>query len=91
MEKKWGNILGIQKLTGLGDEVNLYISALWLIYLLAPLFFHIVNSENSIVRQVFIIAFKVSISIPFWTADNYIIIARIPIFYVGMIFGKIIK
>lgn len=83
-----GNIFGIQTLTSLGDDFNWYISALWLLYFLSP-YFHSVIKDNSLKHNIWFIVLLFILSIPFWYSSDLIIcIARIPIYYIGMLFAK---
>lgn len=82
-----GNILAVQDFTGLGNSFNWYISAIFLLYLLAPYFKIIVDKASKINKILFLI-FLIVFSIPFWNAENYLItITRLPIFYIGMLFA----
>ena len=84
-----GNVLGIQSLTGLGNEFNWYISALLVLYILAPIFKAIVDKSKKDIHNVLMIVLLLGISLVYWGADKFIIIAtRVPIFYVGMIYAK---
>lgn len=85
----WGNILGIQTLTGNENSFNWYLSAILLFYLLSPLLKDVTNSAKSLKQNIFIILFLISVSIPFWTNGTYtVLVTRLPIFYIGMLFGK---
>lgn len=86
-----GNVLAIQSFTGLGSEFNWYISAIFLFYILAPYFMGLVK-QTSPVRKIVFLAFLFVCSIPFWRANTYIItISRLPIFFIGMVFGDMCK
>lgn len=86
-----GNLLAIQNFTGLGSEFNWYISAIFLFYILAP-YFMVIVKQASPLRKIMFFAFLLVLSIPFWGANTYIItISRLPIFYMGMLFGNICK
>ena len=86
-----GNLIGIQNFTGLGNDFNWYISAILLLYFLAPYFKKFIDKTSNMAKMVMLV-FLVVISIPFWTADTYIItVCRIPIFYIGMLFATICK
>lgn len=83
-----GNFLGIQNFTGLGNHFNWYISALILMYFLAPYFKKIIDRANS-KELLLVLGFLIVVSIPFWRANTYIItVTRIPIFFIGMYVGK---
>lgn len=82
-----GNLLALQDLTGNGNAFNWYISAIFLLYILAPYFKAIAEQASSVRKMIFLI-FLLVCSIPFWKADTYIItITRLPIFYIGMLFA----
>lgn len=86
-----GNLLAIQNLTGLDNDFNWYISAIFLFYILAP-YFKIIAEQASPVRKYLFLVFLLVGSIPFWGADTYIVtIARLPIFYLGMLFADMCK
>lgn len=86
-----GNLLALQNFTGLGQEFNWYISAIFLLYILAPYFKGVIDRSSSLGRFGFF-AFLILCSIPFWGADTYIItVTRLPIFYLGMLFADVCK
>jgi peptidoglycan/LPS O-acetylase OafA/YrhL len=86
-----GNLFALQNFTGLGDEFNWYISAIFLFYILAPYFVAIVKQASHIHKIMFLL-FLIACSIPFWNANTYIItITRLPIFYIGMLFADMCK
>lgn len=86
-----GNLLGIQNLTGLENSFNWYISALLLFYVLSPLLKSLTD-RIGYGRQVVVIGFLLLLSVPFWTADTYIItVTRLPVYYAGMVFGRMCK
>ena len=85
-----GNLLGIQNLTGHGNDFNWYISALLILYLLAPLFHSMILQIKKVRTHAAVIALLVLLSVPFWGEDNLIItVTRVPVFYVGMVFGSV--
>lgn len=84
-----GNLFCVQNFTGKSHEFNWYVSAMWLMYLLAPLFASVVSKMNrwrtGLAAMVTLLLFTVS----FWYSYTYIIsIARIPIFFLGMLVAK---
>ena len=84
-----GNLLCVRHLTGLGGEFNWYISAMWCMYLMAPLLKKIVDKINTKYQFVSIIGVLFLFSICFWDTTTYIIImSRFPIFFIGMYVGK---
>ena len=83
-----GNVFAVQNFTGLGSDFNWYISAIMLMYFLAPYFKEIVDRTEE-KKQLLVVGLLIMISIPFWNSENLIItISRIPIYYIGMFFGK---
>ena len=84
-----GNIFCIQNFTGLGNDFNWYISAIWLLYFLAPYFMILVEKTNSWKKFLGIIILLVVFSFAFWNSDVLIItVTRIPIFFIGMYMAK---
>ncbi|MBQ9314349.1 MAG: acyltransferase [Clostridia bacterium] len=85
-----GNIFAIQNFTGNGNDFNWYISALWLLYILAPYFMCLVKRIKK--RKMFYIVelMLILFSLSFWKSNTLIItITRIPIFFMGMYIAKI--
>ena len=83
-----GNLLALQNFTGHGYDFNWYISAIFLLYILAPYFKSIAEQATPVHKNIFLM-FLLVCSVPFWKADTYIItITRLPIFYIGMIFAN---
>lgn len=86
-----GNFLLIQDFAVPKYSFNWYISAIFLFYLLAPLLFSIVKKSKPITTVATIAALIIA-SLPFIGNGGMIIIAtRLPIFYIGMVFGKLSK
>lgn len=86
-----GNLFAFQNFTGHGKDFNWYISAIFLLYILAP-YFKIMAERTTAVRKVIFLVFLLVCSIPFWNASTYIItITRLPIFYTGMLFADMCK
>lgn len=84
-----GNLFGVRQFTGLEDGFNWYISAMWLMYFLAPLFKEIVDKIDTIGKAFMVVVFLVVFTVCFWCAGAYIImVTRIPIFFIGMLMGK---
>lgn len=84
-----GNLMGIQSLTGMGNDFNWYISALILCYVGAPYMKRLVDRLEKIWMQSLLISILLLASVPFWGSNTYlIIVTRIPIFYIGMLFAK---
>ena len=84
-----GNLLALQNLTGHGNAFNWYISAIFVLYILAP-YFKIVAQQASTTRKIAFLLFLIISSIPFWNAGTYLItITRFPVFYIGMLFADL--
>lgn len=84
-----GNILGIQNFTTKGNFFNWYISAILLLYILAPYMKKLVDRFDSLFAQGIMVAVLVLLSVPFFKSNTLIItMTRLPIFYIGMIFAK---
>ena len=85
-----GNFLGLQYLTAQGMHFNWYISGIILLYILSPLLVKLIDKGESVWIQTVIILLLLLATTLFWTHDTAIIIAvRVPVFYVGMLFGRL--
>ena len=83
-----GNIFGIQNFTGLGGDFNWYISALILFYVIAPYFKGVIDNIGKVKLLLFFLLL-ICLTVGFWNSKVYIItMARIPIFFLGMLTGK---
>lgn len=83
-----GNLLGIQSLIGWDHHFNWYISALVLYYPLMPLLKKAVDKGNFLC-QLGMLLLLTALSACFWNIPGYIVIAaRLPVIYLGMLFGK---
>lgn len=86
-----GNILCIQDFTDKSGGFNWYMSAIWLMYFLAPLLFELLKGCSRKRDCLLILAVLVLSSIPFWEQEKLIItFTRTPVFFVGMAFAKVI-
>ncbi len=87
-----GNIFCVQNFTGNGNDFNWYISAIWLFYLLTPLFVLLVDRafiRSFRKRQVLLLLGCLLFTVSFWNSSTYIVtIARIPVFILGMMVMK---
>lgn len=85
----WGNLTFLQSLTTYGTGFSWYVSAIWVYYLLAPYFKKLIDRLTW--KQNFgVIALMVVFSVAFWKTNTLIIIiARIPVVYLGMMLGKL--
>lgn len=84
-----GNIFCVQSITGNDGDFNWYMSAVWIMYLLTPLFASVIDRINSWQKFFGCVLLLILISVPFWFSYDYIIIVtRLPIFFIGMFFAK---
>ena len=84
-----GNIFCVQNFTGKGNEFNWYISAMWLMYLLAPLMASVVSKINRWLTGFGALALLLVFSVSYWYSYTFIIsIARIPVFFLGMFVAR---
>lgn len=84
-----GNILGIRYLANADDAFNWYISALILLYIAAPYFKAIIDRTGTR-GYVLTLVIMLAASLVFWNNGTYIIIVtRVPIFFIGMLAGKL--
>jgi len=84
-----GNVLAIQEFTRQGYSFNWYISALFLFYFLTPFFVGVANRVEKTHRQAWVVLLLLLFSVPFWnTTALTIIVTRLPVFYIGIVFGK---
>lgn len=84
-----GNLFAVQNFTGLGNDFNWYIGAILLFYVLAP-YLKRLTDRAALFGNLLIIVLFIVISIPFWNSTTYIVtVTRLPIFYIGMFFGKL--
>ena len=85
-----GNLFAVQSFTGLGHDFNWYICATLLFYFFAPYMKSAVDNTRSHFSPFLLLAALLLITIPFWGSTAYIIfIVRIPIFYIGILFGRL--
>lgn len=85
-----GNLFAIQTLTGLENDFNWYISAIFLLYVLAP-YFKAAAEQSTWKKHLFLLLLLIG-SVPFWRVDAYmVIVTRVPIFYLGMLFADLCK
>lgn len=85
-----GNLLGIQLFTYQNNEFNWYISAIFLFYLLSPVFFGMVRASLRPWQHAAAMVLMVLFSVPFINVKEPIIaMSRLSIYYLGMIFGAI--
>lgn len=82
------NFLGLEYITNKGEAFNWYITALLLLYILAPYVKQLIDQSDS-KKQLGILVGTIIASIAFWESKTYIIIfTRIPLFVLGMIFAQ---
>ena len=83
-----GNLFAVQHLTGNGQSFNWYVSALVLLYFMAP-YLKVWIDRSSRGNQLLFGGFLLLLSIAFWDSRPMIILAtRFPIFYMGMLFAR---
>ncbi|MBO5999391.1 MAG: acyltransferase [Lachnospiraceae bacterium] len=99
-----GNIFCVQNFTGNGNDFNWYISAIWLFYLLTPLFVLLADWTGNAAmasgepdrtrravrkREVLLLLVSLLFTVSFWNSSTYIVtITRIPVFLLGMLVMK---
>lgn len=85
----WGNLFFMQSITSYGSGFSWYVSAIWIYYFLAPYFKQLID-RLSWGQNFAVITLLLLFSVMFWNSDKLIIIiARIPVVYLGMMFGKL--
>lgn len=86
-----GNIFAVQNFTGRGNDFNWYISAILLFYILTPYFKRLVD-RLSFVSNILVVGLLVLFSLPFWKTATFIItVTRLPIYYLGVLAGKLCR
>ena len=84
-----GNLFCVQNFTVNGYDFNWYISAMWLMYLFAPLMASVVSKLNRWLTGLGILALLLVFTVSYWNSYTFIItITRIPIFFLGMFVSK---
>lgn len=84
-----GNLFAVQTFTGSGGDFNWYICATLLFYILAPYLKCAVDQAKGKTGPLLLLGALLLISVPFWGSAAYIIfMTRLPIFFVGILFGK---
>lgn len=84
-----GTLFGLSNFIVAGGGINWYITAMWISYLLTPIFVDMVKNADSIKRDIANILFIVMLTIPFWhTSAMVISITRLPVFYIGMAMAR---
>ena len=83
-----GNIFFVQYLTKQGGEVNWYVTAMWIYYLLAPVLRDIAVRRRRTWEHLAVILLMLLCSMAFWRDASWLImVTRIPLFYLGMALG----
>lgn len=83
-----GNIFFVQYLTKQGGEVNWYVTAMWIYYLLAPVLRDIAVRRRRTWEHLAVILLMLLGSMAFWRDASWLImVTRIPLFYLGMALG----
>jgi peptidoglycan/LPS O-acetylase OafA/YrhL len=84
-----GNLLSVQQFTGRGNVFHWGFSAMWLFYLAAPYLAGIVGKMKKPYQEIGLLLFTWVIIVPFLGIDDLsMMAARLPIFVLGMIWGK---
>lgn len=83
-----GNVLCVQYFTELGNDFNWYISAIWLLYLLAPALKSLVDNIDSLKKGLLYVGLIILVTIPFIKGSFLIMVTRVPIFFMGMCLAK---
>ena len=83
-----GNIFFVQHLTKQGGEVNWYVTAMWIYYLLAPVFRDIIVRRKRTWEHLAVVFLLLLCSMAFWRDASWLLmVTRIPVFYLGMALG----
>ena len=86
-----GNILAVQSFTGFGQDLNWYVCAIFLFYLLTPYFKQIVDRGSARVKVLFLLIL-VAVSVPFWNAGNILLtVTRLPMYYLGLLCAPLFR
>lgn len=86
-----GNIFCVSNFNEKNVTFNWYISAIWLLYLIAPIMKSLIDEIHSKIEFAIMIIILLLISVSFWNGGNLITVSRIPIFFIGMYFAKMAK
>ena len=86
-----GNLFAIQSFTGLGQDLNWYVSAIFLFYLLTPYFKQIADRASTRSKVLLLLAL-IAVSIPFWHSGSILLtVTRLPIYYLGVLFATLCR
>lgn len=85
-----GNITFLGWWFQLPDQLNWYFSGVWLYFLLAPVFYGLFcRSKHPVLLWGLLVIAAVSLGV-FWPFDYYMtVLARLPVFLTGMLFGRL--
>lgn len=83
-----GNLLGIEGFTASNYSFSWYLSFLFIIYLLTPVFVDIIDQNQETKKEIIFIIALVVFSVPFWNTEALIIFSRLPIFVLGLYFAQ---
>lgn len=86
-----GNLLMIQGFTGLGHYFNWYLTFLVIIYLLTPILVQIIDQVCGNVQIIALVMLALIMTIPFVGSEHLIIVTRIPLYILGLYFGRLGK
>lgn len=82
-----GNILCIGWWANQDNQLNWYMDAIWVMYLLAPYLYNVVRTSK-MKNNILLLFFLIGLGIPFFGQDILMAIARIPIFALGVYFAR---
>lgn len=83
-----GNLFAIEYFAETGPNINWYMSALLLLYVLAP-YLHSYAEKATPGKHAVMLLLLLALSVPFWGNFRLVLIfTRLPLFYVGMVFSK---
>lgn len=87
-----GNFFCVQSFSATGNDFNWYVSAMWLYYLLIPVFFLMIKNQKEKISHLVILILTILFSLSFLNSFNFIIIfTRIPLLFLGICLGKYIN
>lgn len=92
-ESVLGNLFGLQFFVSYPESFNWYISGLIVLYLLTPYLKQITDSNRFLWQEAAVLFALVLVCVPFWRSGDQImiILARLPIYYLGLMYGKLAK
>lgn len=86
-----GNIFCVEEYTIAPISFNWYMSAIWIYYFMAPYLYNL-SIKNKGIIKIGVFFSLLAITIAFWDTNKLIVsIARLPIFFVGMLAGQYLR